>query len=271
MLSREERLELAHTIRDRLVDALGDDVLLVGLYGSTARGTDTPWSDLEMLVVTREGAGLESRHLVYRGTAVGYTAIDEARLRGHLTVVSDRWPFWMGVLSELAVLHGDAGLVRGWLAMGEAVPVAEHRRVLRDMLPALVVESHGRMHSCLLRGEHADLYVSAVEVLLEMLTALCLLNGRWVAHDYSRGLCDAATFPSLPAGWAEDAPALWVERDPRRAVELADRLVAAYLGLLEREGLPLSDVRRPEDLEVVRPGCGATGPCEQERGTHVRA
>ena len=49
--SRAERLALAQEIFERVLALQGDRLLAVGLYGSTARGTDGPYSDLEMLCV----------------------------------------------------------------------------------------------------------------------------------------------------------------------------------------------------------------------------
>lgn len=245
-----DRLALARAICARLAAVHGDALLLGGVYGSVARGEDTPWSDLEMLLITHDGHAIPSRHVLYRGTAVGYEVFEEGALRAALERPTTGWPMRMGVLSVLRVLHGDPARLAGWLAVGRAVPPDAFRAALADAAPALVVESYGRMHSCVARGDLDALHVSALEVLLEMVTALCLLNGRWVTHDYLGGIVEAAAFPLVPEGYARLAPALWRERDPAMALALADALVAGYQRLLDREGVPVRDAQSVEDLDL---------------------
>lgn len=245
-----DRLALARGVCERLCAAHGDALLLGGVYGSVARGEDTPWSDLEMLFATRDGGGFPGRNLLYRGTAVGYQVYEEGALVAALGKPDTDWPFRMGVLGVLRVLHGDPARREGWLDVGRAVPREAFRAALADAAPGLVVESYGRMHSCMLRGATDDLHVSAIEVLLEMRTALCLLNGRWVTHDYLEGILEAAAFSLVPEGYARLAPALWRERHAAPALALADELVAGYRRLLEREGVPVRDAQSVDDLDL---------------------
>ncbi len=51
--TRQDRLSLAHEITDRARIVYADRLKAAGIYGSTARGTDGPFSDLEMLCVLR--------------------------------------------------------------------------------------------------------------------------------------------------------------------------------------------------------------------------
>ena len=243
-----DRMALARTICASLAAAHGDGVLLGGVYGSVARGDDTPWSDLEMLFVTRDGNGLRGRDLLYRGTAVHYEVLEKGVLAASLRQPSLRWPYLMGVLSGLRVLHGDEHLPLDWLNVGLSVPRDALRASLAGLAPGLVVESHGRMHSCVARGNTDALHVSAIEVLLEMRTALCLLNGRWVTHDYLEGILQAGGFPLVPDDYARLAADLWREHDPARAVALSDALVAAYWRLLAREGVPVHDAQSLDKL-----------------------
>jgi kanamycin nucleotidyltransferase len=58
--TREERLETAQRIFERVMQLHGDDVLAAGLYGSMARGDDGPFSDIEMMVVLKRAGVDES-------------------------------------------------------------------------------------------------------------------------------------------------------------------------------------------------------------------
>jgi hypothetical protein len=251
MLNHRERKKLAGEICTRMVSAHPKDIIIGALYGSTSSGLDTEWSDLEMLFIVKDDSKLEKVEMLYKGTAVGLYVLKKRELESHLKGPTLQWPFWMGVLSVLKVLHGDRKNVEGWLRSGRSVPERRFRALLEKELPGLVIESHGRIHSCQLRKNKEDIGCAVIEVLLEMNLALCLLNMRWVTHDYYRGFVDAFSFPKLPERYKELVPALWSSRDIDEIVPLADELVGSYFRLLEREGIEVKDHQAPNEMEMV--------------------
>jgi predicted nucleotidyltransferase len=118
------------------------EIILCDVYGSTARGTDTPWSDLEMTFIVRDGSKVQGRHFIYRDIAIGFRAMERRKLEELLSnpslqTASSRWPFWMGMLSMLKVLYGDPAPIKAWLQLGEAVPPEQFREALEENLPDL--------------------------------------------------------------------------------------------------------------------------------------
>ena len=83
-----------------------------------------------------------------------------------------------------------------------------------------------------------------------MLTALCLLNQRWVTRDYYPGLEQSFEFPKLPVGYREIVPVLYETRDPGQTVELADRLVDCYWDLLRRQGVRVRNYQNLGELPI---------------------
>jgi kanamycin nucleotidyltransferase len=233
-----------------MVSVYGDGILLCGLYGSTARGADLPSSDLEMVFVTQEGCKAEGRNIIFRGTAAGYQVTQRPVLEKKLATPSLEWPFLMGVYSVVDVIHGDEDLVEAWLRIGRSIPLPQFHRCLEKHLPALVVESCGRIHSCVARGNLRDLDCAVIETTLEMNLALCLLNGRWVTHDYYQGFVDAFDFPLLPARYAEIISELWRPQEPARIVALAEELASGYWELLIAQGVDVRDYQSLDELPV---------------------
>jgi hypothetical protein len=249
-VNRAERWQLAQDLCDRMVARYPGEILIGGVYGSAARGADTVWSDLEMLFVVQDGSQAKGQHLLYHGIAVGYEAIQQRELETSVSTPSLDWPFRMGVLDVLHVLYGDPALIQTWLRMAAAIPEERFRAALEAALPALVVESYGRIHSCRERANLRDIGIAAIEVLLEMNQALCLLNRRWVTHDYYQGLVDAFSFPKLPADYAKLAPALWSAREIEEIVPLAEQLMAGYWRLLADEGIGVINYRTVDEIVV---------------------
>ncbi|MBX0326689.1 nucleotidyltransferase domain-containing protein [Oscillochloris sp. ZM17-4] len=244
------RVQLARDIAARLAAAYGERIVVGGVYGSTARGDDTEWSDLDLLVVTQGAGGPAGRSFLFQGIAVGVSVLDRAELERTLTSPGPRWPFWMGVLDVLQPLVGDRAQVRRWVELGQTPEEQIFHAALEAELPGLVFESYGRIRSCAARGNLHDAPIAAFEVLAEMQTALCLLNRRWVTRDYYGGLEQAFGFPLLPDGYARLAPQLWAARELPEIVTTAGALVAGYWRLLATCGLNVPNYQRAEDIPL---------------------
>ena len=249
-MKHDERMQLSRDLCAGMVSKRPGDIILGGVYGSTARGTDTDWSDLELLFVVRDGSKVAERHFIYRDIAVGYQVIERQKLEELLTNPSFEWPFWMGVLSVLKVLHGNPEQIEAWLRLGQSVPAERFRQTLEGNLPELVVESYGRILSCRERRNTQDIGCAVIEVLFEMNQALCLLNQHWVTHDYYQGFVDAFSFPKLPEGYQELVPALWSANDIDEIAPLAETLVRNFWRLLANEGVKVTNYQTVDDLPL---------------------
>src|SRR5215472_4699279 len=107
MISQAERMRLAESICARIVSKYPDDVIVGGIYGSTAMGTSTPWSDLDMLCVIKAGSRIEKKKFVYRDIAVSVSIIAQDELEQRLTSSPSQWNYYMTILSQLKILYGQ--------------------------------------------------------------------------------------------------------------------------------------------------------------------
>jgi kanamycin nucleotidyltransferase len=237
MTVQNQRLELAKAICSQMLHTYEEQVIIGGVYGSTATDSNTPWSDLEMWFVVRDDCEAKGKHFLFRDIPVGYRVYKRNELEHIITHPSVRWPFHMGVLSVLKLLFGDPDILSSWLEMGWSVPKSTFYIALEEMLPGLVFESYGRIHSSAIRREEHTLLPAILEVLFEMLTALCLLNQSWITHDYYAGLAESFEFPKTPRDYEHIVPALYAARSFKIAVSLADELVSNFKDLLAEEGI----------------------------------
>ena len=216
-----------------------------------ARGDDTPWSDLEMLFVIRDGVKIQRNRFIYRGISVGYRVIERGKLEELLADPSlGSWPFSMGILSGLKILYGDPEQVASWLQLGQSTPTEKFRAALEAKLPGRVVESYGKIHSCRERHDTQDVKCAVFELLFEISQFLCFLNQRWVTHGYYQGLVDTFDFPKLPEGYTDLIPALWSADDINKIVPLAETLVSNFWRLLADEGIHATDYRSLDDVQL---------------------
>lgn len=232
MMDHPTRNKLAHALAARLTALYGDQIMLVGAFGSLTRGEDTPWSDLDMLVITRPGAGIASRTFIYQSIPVVLNTVDQVELEASLARPGPRWPYWMGVLDVLQTLAGDQAQIRRWQDLGLSLDDQAFRAAAVAYLPGLVFESYGRIRSCAARKNERDAPMAAIEVIFEICTALCLLNRRWVTRDYYTGIEQSFSFALRPQDYEQLVSQLWVAHELDQIVALAGALVASYWRLL---------------------------------------
>ena len=232
-MTHEERYNLALEISGRLSREMKDNLICFCLYGSTSRGTDTHWSDLEMLMITKEE--VPKKAFLEGLVLVTTNSITEKRLCGILEEPGVEWPFYAGLLKNLVVLEGDASKPEKYYDLARRVPEEKFRRALKENLSELVFESSGRIFSCIARKRYEDIYCAVIETLLEMKTALCLLNCTHVNHDYFEGLQESFKFRKLPERYPVLATRLWRSRSPFGITKNSRELMRNYLYLLKSE------------------------------------
>jgi len=69
-VTHEERLKIARLISDRVVDKYGTDIQAVYVCGSTSKKLDRPFSDLELIVVVREGIEMPMKYYLHKGLII---------------------------------------------------------------------------------------------------------------------------------------------------------------------------------------------------------
>jgi len=234
-MNHRERYELALKISRDVSEEMGSNLVSFCLYGSTCRGTDTRWSDLEMFAITIEETPQKSL-LIGTVPAIVYTMTD-SKLRELLEKPGTQWPLYTGLMKGLVVLSGDMEAPSRYYSLALNVSRERLKEALKENLPGLVFESYGRIFSSLVRKKHEDIYCAVVEVLLEMSTALCLLNGKHVNSSYFEGIRESFEFEKRPARYAALATRLWKSRNPFEIARDARELIKNYIVLLESEGL----------------------------------
>ncbi len=118
--SRSERLQTCHEIAARLDEVYRDKILAIGVYGSVPKGTDRPFSDIEMFCVLSESnAPVEFSHEWLAGPWKAEVNVCSSDiLLKIVSTVEGKWPPYL-----LAVLGNAVCPIWGyvsWVAQSEA-------------------------------------------------------------------------------------------------------------------------------------------------------
>ena len=77
--THEQRLEIARRISNLVLDKYGKDVLAVFVYGSTSKKLDRPYSDLELIVVTRDRVEIPMKSYLFNGLVINIEYLQSSR------------------------------------------------------------------------------------------------------------------------------------------------------------------------------------------------
>ena len=116
-MNHEERKLFSKKLSDKIIRT-HPDVILSCVYGSTAKITDTEWSDLDMIFIVENENKVQGKSFIYKDIVINYQMVNEGELEKTLTIPTMSWPFWMGVLNVLKIIYGDSNQLKRWFKMG---------------------------------------------------------------------------------------------------------------------------------------------------------
>lgn len=215
-MTRDERLHICRDIASRLHEVYGERILAIGVYGSVSRGTDGPFSDIEMFCVLREsGEAVDLSHEWSAGPWKAEVNVRRADIMlGDAAAVDGSWPLTHGPYFSQLSLYDPQGFFPRLQEAAESPTAADFRRAIHEVLVGELYEFIGKLRNIRHGGPHTYLPYLA----MEFAQYGAMLIGLHHRHRYSTGAMvvpEALTLPHRPDGF--DAVARMV-----MAGELAD-------------------------------------------------
>lgn len=202
-MTRNERLDICREIASRLHEVYGESILAIGIYGSIARGTDGPYSDIEMFCVLRDSG--ETVELCHEWSAGPWKAEVDVWTASNLlhmaSTVEGEWPLTHGPFFTHLSLYDPEDFFPRLRAAAESPPEEDFRRNIQEVLVGEMYEFAGKLRNVSLNGPHAYLPYLA----MEFAHYGAMLIGLHHRKLYSTGamvLPEAIMLPDLPDGYA---------------------------------------------------------------------
>jgi kanamycin nucleotidyltransferase len=201
-MDHSHRLELAREIAGRFQAHYGESVLALGVYGSLARGTDGPYSDIELLCVLR-GEGIEQNHEWSAGAWKAEVNVrsQDVALREAAELDVD-WPITHGAFTHVLPLRDPEAFFPRLRDAALAHSDDEFRQVMCDVIVGEVYERVGKARNARAEGNAACLPALALD-LAKMGACLIGLAQRHVYATSARMFSESLALPGAPAGYAE--------------------------------------------------------------------
>jgi len=199
-IERTRRLELAYEIAERAQRHYGGTVLAIALYGSLARGSDGPYSDIEMHCVV-QGTGVDK--CLEWSTGAWKAEVDvysEDVLLAWATEVDVDWPLTHGAFTEVLAVYDPTDSFSRLRATALSHKDDKFDQAIRGVIVGELYERIGKVRNARALGTEACLPYLAVEI-AKMGMCLIGLANRHLYATSTRAFEESLEQPGRPEGY----------------------------------------------------------------------
>ena len=187
-MTHEERLQIARELAQKILDKHGENVTAIAIYGSTAKGEDGPYSDLDIWVATRQPID-DTRFFAYRGLPISINwDTEEGRIKsaGHVTSF---WPMEADEFRSYVVLFERGDFIK---RLHEAATdlKEEDFATSAQVRMARTLESMNKVRQAWERGDSYTLLAQGRVLAWNVAMTLGVLNRRY--YPSGRGFYQAS-------------------------------------------------------------------------------
>jgi kanamycin nucleotidyltransferase len=200
--TREEKMNMIRTVTDRLMERYGEDILAVGVYGSTAYQKEGRYSDIEMHVVTKDGVSIPGHEFIYGKFKLELSCREKSKLFERAARVDDGWSIWAGSFVNVLAIHDPEGIFPEL----KEIPFQASRESLRDMMRTFMIwepyETMGKIRNNYENGNNNYIPLGAKDLAWQSAKLIGLANRKYYttrARTYEESL----DLESKPDGYRE--------------------------------------------------------------------
>jgi kanamycin nucleotidyltransferase len=240
-LSRTERLTVVDSIVARLLDAYHSHVVAIGLYGSTGRGADGTYSDIEMFCVIDRPGEDRRYEWIYGDCKIEIEVFGEDVIRRKAAVVDEGWPVTHAEFAFPRLLRGAERFFSELRELVFAHPDETFAEVERAIIVDELYEGMGKVRNAASTGDFSKLASRACRVAL--MSALLLgLARRKIYTAAGLDLAESMQLLGRPDGHDELCRLVMSGElaDSRRVALILERHWRGVVRWIDREGLDMS-------------------------------
>lgn len=200
--SRAQRLEIADQLATQLKEFYGAELIGLGLYGSLARGSDGPYSDIEMFCVLA-GQGIDTAFEWTTGpwkAEVDVNSMDT--LFEWARTVEGDWPLTHSAFLNVKALLDPDGIFPRLKQIVEAITEEQIQAAMHELIVGDIYELVGKLRNNQARREHASTAVFLVELCL-CAAFLAGFANRYFFCSKATMLSESQALSDLPDGHSE--------------------------------------------------------------------
>lgn len=238
--THQERLARAESIAAQFRAKFGKKVRAIGLYGSLARGTDGPYSDIEMVCIVK-GKDFEHNYEWCEGgwkAEVNVLSLDI--LQENASEFEETWPLTHGAFVHMLALYDPENLLPPLKELVFGHSDEDFSQLLADTIVWEVFELMGKIRNAAHSGQHEALPAQAIE-LAKAGAYLLGLENRFLYSTSSKIFSESLSLPNRPGGYDQLCQAVMRGElsDPSRLFALVENFWQGLETWAQARNLPV--------------------------------
>jgi kanamycin nucleotidyltransferase len=193
-------MALAQEIAAHAMKMYQDKLLAVGLYGSLARATDGPYSDIEILCVLRSQGEDDSYEWSYGPWKAEVNFISEDVVLADAANVDERWSLTHGAFCHILPIYDPEDFFGKLPDLVLSQPEEKFTNIIKATIVGELYEWIGKLRNARHRGHTAYLPSLALDMARYGAFIIGLAN-RYHYSTGSRLLEESLTLPDRPPGY----------------------------------------------------------------------
>lgn len=198
--TRKEKLEMISILKDRLLAARGEDMLAIGVYGSIALGTEGPYSDIEMHVITKDGIKIETLEFVYDKFKIELSTNEKTAFFQEAEEVDDSWAIKAGAFINILPIHDPENIFEQVKTLPFKASDEARRKIMKQFMVWEPYETIAKIRTNQSLGNSAYLPLGAKDLLWQTAKLIGLANKSYYSTR-ARTLEESLEMESIPAGY----------------------------------------------------------------------
>lgn len=177
--TREEKLEIANEIKNRLLARFKKSILAIGIYGSIGQGTEGPYSDIEIHVITDNQTVMENHEFIYDKFKIEISAKTKDEIYKKARTVDNMWPIQAGVFIHTLPLYDPSQLFEQIKLLPLEITEKEVKDIMREFMVWEPYETMAKIRNNWQNGNHTYLSIGARDLAWQTAKLIGLANKKY--------------------------------------------------------------------------------------------
>jgi len=233
-MANKERLEIAKTITKLIVQKYGNEILLVGVYGSVAKEEDMEFSDIDMYVITKNLSF--QKYFAYKEIPITIHFKTKKEVLEIIRNVTSTWPAEVHKFLFPKVLYGSETLLDEFRQIVNKISKKEFQKAASTALIE-IFENVGKVRNACKQRNLGRCIEAVWNVVWHAEMFVALINKKYYEKPGFRSLGEVLKFEKIPEKYCELVKTLWTSKDFDELSTASMELWKNCLKLAKKEGI----------------------------------
>lgn len=195
-----DRQAILERIVADLQKSYGDQIIAIGLYGSMSRGSDLPYSDVELCCILRGEEIDETKEWVYGASKAEVNIQSPDCYESDLLDVDEAWAIWKGSYLDMKSIYGDDSFFAARRKLVHSPSDEEFNDVIAGMIVGELFEWMGKLRN----ARHSMDNTIPPQLAFKFVEHGALMLGLAHRHCYTTGssmVKESMQLPNRPDGY----------------------------------------------------------------------